>query len=359
MRCLIAGSLVAVLCALTPAALAAPAAYGPWDGKRPFPCKVQDVGTGTDFPDPGADPFCVKFDKTHQNVTELGIADFLLKEPARVAAAVNKCQYFQKDHWTGRIVDSKPGTEIYNFRGRYFFDKSSGAGGVYVKRLRILGRPVDFSKQPGVPPEFGQYFSKGGGGAKIDFQLPETPFCSAGAATAKAASAGTAADDPTDPSYQPDDLYTTPTPPAGGGAACVKVAKKVGTKGIGAVTLGQRTGDVKKALGTPGKAAADYYRYCTKKPAGKRLLVGLDGRRVVFVGTNSERTKYKDIGADAKLSKARKKLKGEKDRGKLIVVKQGKAQIVLATKGKLVESIGVADSKLSFSLLKKFANQAG
>jgi hypothetical protein len=358
MRCLIAGSLAAALCVLTPAALAAPAPYGPWDGKRPFPCTVQDVGTGTDFPDPGADPFCVKFDKTHQNVTEFGIADFLLKEPARVAAAVNKCQYFQKDHWTGRIIDNRPGTEIYNYRGRYFFDKSSGAGGVFVKQLRILGKPVDFSEQPGVPPEFGQYFTKDGGGAKIDFQFPETPFCSAGAATARAASASAAAADPTEP-YVSDDYYTTPTPPAGVGPACVKVAKRVGKKGIGAVTLGQRTGDVKKALGTPGKAAADFYRYCTRRPAGKRLLVGLDGRRVVFVGTNSERTTYSGIGADSKLSKARKELKGEKDRGKLIVVEQGQAQIVLATKGKLVESIGVADSKLSFSLLKKFANQAG
>ena len=44
-----------------------------WDGTNPFNCVEQDVGTGTEFPDPGADPFCVKFDKTNQNVTDFGI----------------------------------------------------------------------------------------------------------------------------------------------------------------------------------------------------------------------------------------------------------------------------------------------
>ena len=38
-------------------------------------------------PHPEADPFCVEFDKRRQNVTELGVVDFLSKEPARVAAA--------------------------------------------------------------------------------------------------------------------------------------------------------------------------------------------------------------------------------------------------------------------------------
>jgi hypothetical protein len=41
------------------------------------------------------------------------------------------------------------------------------------------------------------------------------------------------------------------------------------------------------------------------------------------------------------------------------VVKQGKAQIVFATKGQFVESVGVADPKLAGAALKKFANQAG
>src|SRR5690348_2990152 len=63
----------------------------PWDGSNPFDCTIQDAGQGTTVPDPGADPYCVRFDKTNQNITELGLVDFLSKEPARVAAAVPKC----------------------------------------------------------------------------------------------------------------------------------------------------------------------------------------------------------------------------------------------------------------------------
>src|SRR3954447_3706460 len=69
----------------------------PWDGSKPFKCKVQDVGTGTDIPHPDADPFCVDFDKTDQTLTQRGVVEFLLNEPARVAAASTKCFYYQRE----------------------------------------------------------------------------------------------------------------------------------------------------------------------------------------------------------------------------------------------------------------------
>ena len=68
---------------------------------------LQNVGTGTEVPTPEADPFCVEFDKTHQNITEFGLVEFLALEPARVAAAAPKCFYFQHDHWTGSIVEGQ------------------------------------------------------------------------------------------------------------------------------------------------------------------------------------------------------------------------------------------------------------
>jgi hypothetical protein len=61
--------------AATPATALAPPS--PWDGANPFNCTIQDAGAGATVPDPGADPYCVHFDKTHQNSTQLGIADFL------------------------------------------------------------------------------------------------------------------------------------------------------------------------------------------------------------------------------------------------------------------------------------------
>jgi len=107
----------------------------PWDGTNPFRCQNQNVGMGVDFPDPGADPFCVEFDKTQQNITDFGIVDFLAMEPARVAAAVPKCFYFQHDHWTGSIVQGQP-PELWHWDGSYFFDKARAIGGVYVSNLQ-------------------------------------------------------------------------------------------------------------------------------------------------------------------------------------------------------------------------------
>jgi hypothetical protein len=92
-------ALIAVLVFAAPASATTPVV--PWDGTNPFRCQVQNVGTGVDFPDPGADPFCVEFDKTQQNITDFGIVEFLAMEPARVAAAVPKCFYYQRDYWTG------------------------------------------------------------------------------------------------------------------------------------------------------------------------------------------------------------------------------------------------------------------
>jgi hypothetical protein len=126
-------ALVIVLAAAGPASAATPVV--PWDGTNPFRCQNQNVGTGVDFPDPGADPFCVEFDKTQQNITDFGLVEFLAMEPARVAAAVPKCFYFQHDHWTGSIVQGMP-PELWHWDGSYFFDKAQGIGGVYVSDLR-------------------------------------------------------------------------------------------------------------------------------------------------------------------------------------------------------------------------------
>jgi hypothetical protein len=156
-------------------ALAAPIA--PYNGDNPFRCKTQNTGFGVDYPDPGADPFCVKYDKTQQNVTDLGVVEFLLLEPARVAAAVPKCFYHQTDHWTGSVVQGA-GTELWNWEGRYFFDKARGMGGVYIQDLRVGGVPLDPRTLPGFPPEYQAYFGPGGGGAYTDTVAAE-PSCAA------------------------------------------------------------------------------------------------------------------------------------------------------------------------------------
>ena len=122
-----------------------------WNGDNPFTCELQNVGFGTAYPHPEADPFCVEFDKRRQNVSELGVVDFLSQEPARVAAASPKCFYFQSDHWRGSLVQDDPSTKTYEWDGHYFFDKARGEGGVWVSNFNFNGRTFDPSSLPGVP----------------------------------------------------------------------------------------------------------------------------------------------------------------------------------------------------------------
>jgi hypothetical protein len=93
-------------------------------------------------PDPGADPYCVYFDKTRQNVTGLGLLRFLEREPARTAAAVPKCFYFQEDHWRGSVVQSDGRTVLWEWVGHYFFNKATGDGGAWVTGFRLAGHLV-------------------------------------------------------------------------------------------------------------------------------------------------------------------------------------------------------------------------
>ena len=120
-------ALVLTLAIGTSAAAQEDGLIGPYDGTIPFNCELQNVGTGTAFPHPAADPFCVEFDKTNQNVTDFGIVDFALQEPTRVAAAVTKCFYFQRDHWTGSIVQGSA-PELWHWDGDYWFDIAAGRG---------------------------------------------------------------------------------------------------------------------------------------------------------------------------------------------------------------------------------------
>ncbi len=110
-------------------------------------------------------------------MTDFGLVEFLLLEPARVSAAVPKCFYHQTDHWTGSVVQGA-GPELWNWEGRYFFDKARGMGGVYVQNFRIGGEPADPRALPGFPPEYQAYFGPGGGGAYTD-TVAAVPECAA------------------------------------------------------------------------------------------------------------------------------------------------------------------------------------
>ena len=140
-------------------------AVAPYDGDNPFRCKTQNTGTGVDYPDPDADPFCVEYDKTQQNVTDFGIVDFLLQEPARVAAAVPKCFYHQTDHWTGSVVAGRRAGAVALGRP-LLLRQGARHGRRPVSRTARRGAvPSDPRQLPGFPREFRPYFGAGGGGA--------------------------------------------------------------------------------------------------------------------------------------------------------------------------------------------------
>jgi hypothetical protein len=214
--------------------------YAPWDGTNPFNCTIQDVGTGTAFPDPAADPFCVEFDKTQQNITDLGILDFLLNEPVRVAAATPKCFYYQSDHWTGSIVQGEA-PELWHWDGQYFFDKAIGAGGVNLQNFRILGQPASLP-EGSVPPQLAPYFDQGGGGAYVVTGIPADPACAARVDT---------------PAEQAQVYAGAPPPPPPGDSG----------SGSGSLATGPVAWVVRKAKKCKkrGKPAAAARRKCGKK----------------------------------------------------------------------------------------------
>lgn len=189
----------ALAIALAPSSAQALAPPTPWNGANPFHCTIQNAGRGTTVPDPGADPYCVSFDKTDQNVTGPGIVDFLSNEPARVAAAVPKCFYFQEDHWRGSLVQSDPSTVLYEFTGHYFFNKATGDGGAWVTGFSLAGQTFDPTTLPGFPPSLAAYFGPGTGGVITHDDVPIDPGCAASAGVGSGATGVPGAPSPVDP----------------------------------------------------------------------------------------------------------------------------------------------------------------
>ena len=189
-----------------------------WDGTNPFNCELQNAGFGTVVPHPDADPYCVEFDKRRQNITQLGIADFLSKEPARVAAASDKCFYFQVDHWRASVVQDDGSTKLYEWDGHYFFDKARGDGGAWVTNFNINGQPAD--------PDFRT------GGVISHDDIPADPSCVAKAKNAYAS-------------------HAPPPQPAPPLAPCADATGAVTSRSIGPLALGMSESRARSLLGAP------------------------------------------------------------------------------------------------------------
>ena len=235
-----------------------------WDGTNPFSCVLQYAGFEPTGPDPAADPYCVEFDKRRQNVSQLGVAEFMSKEPARVAAATDKCFYFQSDHWRGSVVQEDSTTKTYEWDGHYFFDKARGEGGVWVTNFNFNGQTSDPRAIPGLPPEYARYFGPGTGGFITRNQVQADPRC-VQRAQAEAAR-----------------IYAAPPRAVG----CFKPSGGVGARHLGPVALGETERQVRERLGPPVRVHRGFLRYCQE--GGGKYLVGVAGDRSGDLGTGSD-----------------------------------------------------------------------
>jgi hypothetical protein len=261
-----------------------------WDGSNPFVCQLQKAGFGTTVPNPGADPYCVDFDKTHQNVDQLGVVDFLSNEPARVAAATPKCFYFQSDHWRGSVVQDNGATKTYEWDGHYFFDKARGDGGAWVTNFNINGHTGDPTTLPGIPASYAQFMGPGTGGVISHNSIPADPSC---AARAQA---------------HPDQIYTDPSQRHGTapGLACAHPTGIVTPHSLGPVALRDPEARVWALLGPPQDVRLGFLRYC-QAGAGKYLVgalslsdqPGAGSAATVIVLTTNAIYRYLGVGRGA------------------------------------------------------------
>jgi hypothetical protein len=292
-------ALAAALLALPAGTVGAAGQPTGYDGHIPFDCELQELGTGTNFPHPDADPLCVEYDKTHQNVTQLGIVQFLSQEPARFAAAGPKCWYFQRDHWTASVVEGDGSTEIYHWDGSYYFDKARGLGGVYIENFNVNGHTGDPRTLPGFPDDWKPYFGPGRGGVQSSDTVRADPRC---VAKAKAA-------------------------PVPGPYKCTSQSGHI-RHGIGPLAIRAARRDVEAAVGAPARTTGAVSRWCTVD-GGKLVAAFLDDR-LAFALTTSPAFDAGGISVGDAAGGARRRATKELQRGGVAVfARRSRSRVLL------------------------------
>jgi hypothetical protein len=292
-----------------------------WNGENPFVCELQQAGFGPTGPNPSADPYCVEFDKRRQNITQGGVVEFLSLEPARVAAASDKCFYFQSDHWRGSVVQSDASTKTYEWDGHYFFDKARGEGGVWVTNFNFNGHTYDPGQIPGVPAEYARYFGPGTGGVITRNGIEADPRC-ADKAKAK-------------PPY---------ARPSAGARGCLAPKGSLTSRAIGGVALGDPESRVRSLLGEPSLVRRGFLRWCYQD--GSSLRVGQasdrsgdlgagDAEPAIVLLTTSRAFRTRGVGSGSSLRALRRAFRGARRRYTV----NGKAVWTLARRGRLVAGV--------------------
>jgi hypothetical protein len=334
--------LIALLAALAAASPALAAGPEPWNGDNPFVCELQPAGFEATGKDPKADPYCVDFNKTRQNVTELGVVEFVSLEPARVAAATDKCFYFQSDHWRGSIVQDDGSTKTYEWDGHYFFDKARGEGGAWVTNFNVNGQTGDPTAIPGFPADYAQYFGPGTGGVRaVNGSIDADPAC---AARAKKEPEKIYAASARRPGEQKG-FATAPEAcraPAGG---------RVTSRSLGPVRLRDTEAQVRSAIGPPAEIRRGFLRYCDRGA----FLVGQRGDRsgdlggdtsepTVIVVARAGRFAVRGLRLGAKAKKVRGRRAGKVAGTRVVVLRR--APVAVGVKRGRIAFIAVFDRRV-------------
>jgi hypothetical protein len=147
-------------------------------------CEVHRFGEG-EVPDLSAypdDPLCVEYAKRDITVDNGGAVAFALAEPARVALAAGKCQYWQRDHWS--VQFSRGDVPVVRWDGSYWFDKGTGQAAGRLRNLTVGGQPAGIEEAAELvepaSPELAAYlrlYGRGGSGLGADAGVPLDPSC--------------------------------------------------------------------------------------------------------------------------------------------------------------------------------------
>ncbi len=318
---------LALAAGLAALAFAAPAAgqglVNGYDGSNPFNCVLQQAGYGSTVPDPHADPFCVEYQKQRQNVTDLGVVDFLENEPARFELAGDKCFYYQHDHWTGSIEQDNAQTETYNWDGSYFFDKARGLGGAYVDNFTINNQTGDPRDLPGFPEDYKPYFGPGKGGAYTTDTVGVDPNC-----VEKAKKGG---------------VYRKTGKGGKTGRELSRCKRPKGSVGrsVGGMKLGMTRREVETALGKAHRRHRGFLRYCV---VGRgKLMAGFSHGRARFLLAASPGFEAHGVRRGMSSREAKRKLSGER-----VLVRRGGATALAVREDGYLLLVSIRRGKVNY-----------
>ncbi|MET7458505.1 hypothetical protein ABZT03_43195 [Streptomyces sp. NPDC005574] len=127
-------------------------------------------------------PLCVEYDKRDITLDNGGAMEFLLAEPARFAAAVPSCRYYQIDHWS---VQSTTGAVPWvAWDGQYWFDKPAGQAAAQLTNFRINGQTAGIGDvvqalRPSIPElaDFLAAYGSDPGESGMSVTVPATTLC--------------------------------------------------------------------------------------------------------------------------------------------------------------------------------------